>query len=125
MNILLSPHAQSLFHEILATIADELSHEDAAKWRIKILDNIELLGLFPNFGEVIPSKCFAVQPENCNNLLQTFCLPYRIVYEPCDNEIHVLSIRHCRQLLRETDTYWNDSPDEDLGADPDDLIYRS
>jgi len=82
MNVVWSPHANSLFLDILAQIEDVLSIEDAYRWRERILDDAD-------------------------RLRQVICKPYRIVYEPVNGEIHILSIRHSRMLVTMDDTVWN------------------
>ena len=82
MNVVWSPHANNLFLDILAQIEDVLSIEDAYRWRERILDDAD-------------------------RLRQVICKPYRIVYEPVNGEIHILSIRHSRMLVTMDDTVWN------------------
>ena len=107
MIVLTSPHAQGLFHNILAVIAREQSPQDAVKWRTKILAAIQVLEDFPQSGCAVPMVCFETIPDHVGNLRQTICRPYRIVYEIVEVEVHVLSIRHARMLVTETDTSWN------------------
>ena len=107
MNVAWSPHAKSLYLDILAQIEDALSIEDAYRWRERILSDANLLGLFPSLGSRIPDECFLTIPENADRLRQFFCGPYRIVYEPIEDEIHILSIRHSRMLVTAGDAIWN------------------
>ena len=102
-----SPHAQSLFRDILLTIQDELSREDAVRWNDKIIHAVSQLELFPLSCPVIPCECFHEVPPNPERLRQLICKPYRIVYEIVGSECRVLSIRHGRMLVAFSDTYWN------------------
>ena len=125
MDYLISPRARELLADILSTITLELSPEDAHRWADKFHTAFQQLTSFPQLGPKVPHDCFVFIPPNADSLHQLIIKCYRTIYEIVNDQICILSVRHCRQLLRETDTYWNDSPDEDLGADPDDLIYRS
>ena len=107
MNLLWSPHAKSLLTDILFTIRLELSTWDAARWKEKIDHVASQLSLLPEIGMSIPTECFNTIPANIDRLRQTFCRPYRIVYEIADGEVHVLSIRHMRMLVAEEDTHWS------------------
>lgn len=102
-----SPHANSLFLEVLLQIEQALYIEDAYRWREKILAEVEQLADFPFLGPTIPPDCFETQPANIESLRHIVCKPYRVVYEIIDSEIHVLSIRHTRMLVAESDTYWH------------------
>lgn len=102
-----SPHAKELLRSILATIRFEQSAEDAFRWNGKITKAVETLDDFPLSGCNIPVACFATSPEHLDNLRQTFCLPYRIVYEIVEDEVHILSISHSRMLVTSDDTIWN------------------
>ena len=107
MNAKLSPHASGLLNEIIDTIADALSLADALRWNDDILRAILTLEDHPLSGDGVPLECFDTVPPNVDELRQTFCRPYRIVYEVVDNEVHILSIRHSRMLVSDSDTFWN------------------
>ena len=103
----LSPHARALFRSIIQTIVQKQSVDDGLQWQTKIEDAVLTLEDFPEIGTGVPLKCFETIPPNADELRQTFCRPYRIVYEVVGDEIHILSIRHSRMLVTGTDTYWN------------------
>ena len=107
MKSYLSPHAKGLLDDIIDTIADALSITDALRWNDDIQRTILTLENYPQSGDGVPLECFDTIPPNVDDLRQTFCRPYRIVYEIVGNEVHVLSIRHSRMLVTDSDTFWN------------------
>ena len=107
MSIKWSPHAEELLDGIVIGIAEALSVDDGFAWETKLREAANQLGDFPYLGTEIPTVCFQTIPENIDRLRQTFCGPYRIVYETVEDEIHVLSIRHARMLIAEGDTNWS------------------
>lgn len=107
MNVIWSPHARHLLGEILTTITDERSIEDAYTWRNKIDETILPIADFPQLGPSVPLVCFFIPPPNPERLRQVICEPYRIVYEVTDSACYVLSIRHTRMKLGSDDTTWH------------------
>lgn len=107
MNIDWSFHAQDQLADILRTIAHRQSYDDAVRWRLKINDDLEPLADFPESCPNIPLECFYEIPPLVNRLRQQIIKPYRVVYEPVDNQIRVLAILHTHQLITETDTIWD------------------
>ena len=102
-----SPHARELLSGILRTIARRLYLEDALRWQSDIDECVSHVEAHPLSGDGVPLECFDTIPPNADELRQTFGRPYRIVYEVVGNEVHVLSIRHSRMLVTDTDTFWN------------------
>ena len=102
-----SPHAQTLFQNVLFTIDEELSYEDAVRWHDKIIEAVTQLGDFPNSCPTIPVECYHTVPPNPERLHQLIVKPYRIVYEIVKSEVHILSIRHGRMLVSLDDTNWH------------------
>ena len=107
MNVLLSPHAESLLEDIVLGIAEVLSLEDSLRREDKLRQTTLTFGEFPNIGTSIPTECFNTPSKNSDNLRQTFSGPYRIIYETVENEVQILSIRHSRMLVTEVDAVWN------------------
>ena len=107
MKSYLSPHAKGLLDDIIDAIADALSITDALRWNDDIQRAILTLEDYPLSGDDVPLECFDTIPPNADDLRQTFCRPYRIVYEVVGNEVHVLSIRHSRMLVTDSDTSRN------------------
>lgn len=102
-----SPHAQELLGTILDDIAWNLYPEDAERWNDRIIAETMRLADYPELGTQIPLSAFAFVPENPGRLRQLIISPYRAVYERIDDEIHILSLRHCRMLVNDGDTAWH------------------
>ena len=107
MNIDWSFHAQDQLADILRTIAYKQSYDDAVRWRLKINDDLEPLAGFPESCPNIPLECFYEIPPLVNRLRQQIIKPYRVVYEPVDDQIRILAILHTHQLITESDTIWD------------------
>ena len=107
MTVKWSPHAKQLLFEIIFTIEDALSTEDALRWEGVLRKNASGLADFPLSCPVIPRVCFREVPPNSERLRQLIVKSYRIVYEIVGDEVRVLSIRHGRMLVALDDTYWN------------------
>ena len=76
-----SPHARELLADILRTIALKLYPEDALRWQADIDSCVMQLEDYPFSGADVPLECFETIPANAEQLRQTFCRPYRIVYD--------------------------------------------
>ena len=107
MKSYLSPHANGLLDDIIDAIADALSIADALRWNDDIQRTILTLEAHPFSGDGVPLECFDTIQPNVDELRQTFCRPYRIVYEIVGDEVHILSIRHGRMLVTLDDAHWN------------------
>ena len=107
MDVKWSSHAEELLDGIVIGIATALSIDDGLAWESKLRAASDQLADFPYLGTEIPLVCFHTVPANADRLRQIICKPFRIVYEPVEGEIHVLSIRHARMLVAEDDTNWS------------------
>jgi len=107
MQVIWAPHAESQLNDIVLAIAEDMSADDGLRWESKIRSTTNILFDNPLFGKNVPAKCFFEPPEDIERLHQLICDPYRIVYEPTSVACYILSIRHCRMMLRSPDTYWN------------------
>ena len=92
---------------IVRLIFHEQTREVVSKWNRDFGQTTRQLASFPELGDKIPEECFWSLPPDYEHLRQILCGPYRIVYEPIDDEIHILAIRHSRMLVTATDTHWN------------------
>ena len=101
-----SPHAETLLNDIVLGIAEALSVDDGLRWEGKLRTAAADIGDFPFAGPIVPVACFHTIPANPDRLRQVIVKPYRIVYEPIGDEIHILSIRHSRMLVTAIDTIW-------------------
>ena len=102
-----SPHAEALLEDIVLGIAMKLHPDDGLRWEVKLREAASGLGRFPLSCPNVPLECFNTVPPNPERLHQLIVKPYRIVYEVVGDEVHILSIRHSRMLVSESDTSWN------------------
>ncbi|MBQ6339591.1 MAG: type II toxin-antitoxin system RelE/ParE family toxin [Kiritimatiellae bacterium] len=107
MTVLWSPHAETLLDDIVIGIAEALSVDDGLRWEGKLRNAAADIGEFPFSGPIVPVECFHTIPANADRLRQVIVKPYRLVYEPVGDEVHILSIRHSRMLVTMDDTAWN------------------
>ena len=110
MPVIWSPHAAELLDALITALAREAGVDIALKWEIRLRTEADALGTLPLSRPVVPAGCFLTVPPNAENLRQCICGAFRIVYEPTDTSVNILSVRHYRQILRATDTCWNDAP---------------
>jgi toxin ParE1/3/4 len=95
MKITWSPLAQNKLTDIADYIAQDKPGA-ALNWVESVLDQVENLALFPNSGRVVP--------ELDNELYKELIIGnYRVLYRILAKEIHILTIRHFKQLLSEKD----------------------
>lgn len=107
MRIDWSFRAQDQLTDILVTIAKETTYENAVNWKCKIDRALAPLVDFPHSAPNIPLNCFHEIPPLVNRLHQIIIKPYRVVYEPVDEQCRVLAILHCRREITERDTIWD------------------
>ena len=107
MIVLWSPHAETLLDDIVIGIAEALSVDDGLRWEGKLRNAAADIGDFPFSGPIVPVECFHTIPANADRIRQVIVKPYRIVYEPVGDEVHILSIRHSRMRVTMDDMAWN------------------
>lgn len=64
------------------------------KWTNDIFDSVQRLSQMPGSGKMVPE----IRREDIREI---FNGNYRIIYKILFNEIHILTVRHRRQLLNE------------------------
>jgi toxin ParE1/3/4 len=66
------------------------------KWTEDIFESVQRLSKIPNSGKMVPEI-------GRQDIREVFNGNYRIIYKVLFNEIHILTVRHRRQLLNEKD----------------------
>ncbi len=107
MNTVLSYHAEEQRADILRNIAVQLSFEDAMRWNAKIHELLILIAAQPNIGHAVRPDIFTIPPLIASRLRETFCGPYRIIYEPVEDMCRILSITHSRQMVSGEELIWD------------------
>ena len=91
MKIIWSPLAVERASEIAEYIA--LDNPSAAQdWVYEVFEKVKLLASTPEMGRVVPEV-------RRNEIRELLYINYRILYRIENNDISVLTIRHCRQIL--------------------------
>ncbi len=95
MKVIWSPLAIERLSEVVDYIA--LDRPMAAeKWALGAFDRVEQLETFPDSGRTVPE----VGRTDIRELIYG---KYRIIYGIKGDEISILTVRHCRQLLDENE----------------------
>ena len=102
-----SKTAANQLRDILHTISDELSKEDAQRWRRKIREAVAPIRTFPGIGSVVPLASYLYPPVNYKHIRQVVCHPYRIIYETVGNANRILAVLHGRLMITPQDTRWS------------------
>lgn len=94
MNVVWSPLALDKLESIAEFIAFD-KPSAAEKWVNDIFDRADMLGAQPELGREVPELLGS-------NYREIIFGHYRIIYK-IDNDIYILTLRNCRQLLAMTD----------------------
>ncbi|MCG8334015.1 MAG: type II toxin-antitoxin system RelE/ParE family toxin [Proteobacteria bacterium] len=97
MKIIWSPLAQQKLTDISDYIAQDKPGA-ALNWVESVLDKVENLALYPDSGREVPE----LKNEQYKELIIG---NYRVIYKITDNQIHILTIRHFKQLLSPNDLH--------------------
>ncbi len=92
MKIIWSPLSIERMKEISEYIAED-NINASIKWVESAFDLVENLYKFPQSGRIVPEL-------NKSNIRELIHGNYRIIYKIIPNEIHILTIRNYKQILR-------------------------
>jgi toxin ParE1/3/4 len=95
MKIEWSPLSIQRINEISDYIAED-NIDAAIKWIKSIIDSVDKLDDFPEQGRKVPEA-------NRQDIREIIIKNYRIIYRFQKNKISILSIRHGRQILPDSD----------------------
>lgn len=95
MNIEWSPLSLQRTNEISEYIAQD-NIDAAIKWIKSIIDAVEKLNNFPESGRKVPKI-------DRSNIREILVKNNRIIYRLQDNKISILTVRHGKQLLPDSD----------------------
>ena len=95
MNIEWSPLSLQRINEISEYIAQD-NIDAAIKWINSIIDAVEKLDSFPEIGRKVPEI-------DRSNIREILIKNYRIIYRLSKNKISILTVRHGKQILPDSD----------------------
>jgi len=95
LKIIWSPLAVENVGNFAALIASDKPMV-AGKWANEIFESVERVAELPYSGKMVPEI-------RRNEVREIYNGNYRIIYKIADDTIHVLTVRHRRQLLSEKD----------------------
>jgi len=95
MKIFWSPLSIERITEITKFIAEDKPGA-AEKWIHSIFSSVEKLVDFPQSGRIVPE----LDHEEIREIIHG---NYRIIYQKSSDNIEILTVRHSKQLLSETD----------------------
>ena len=93
--------------DILRYLTVKMSVEDAIRWAHRFHDDVERLIDQPSLGHPVSTVIFDVQPLLIERLREIFSGSYRIIYEPVDDVIRILSITHTSKLVERDHLVWD------------------
>lgn len=99
MKVIWTDTAKWQLRQILCTIRDALSPEDASRWYWKIKNAALQLADFPLIGAPLPPVTHKGFDDFFKGLRQIVVPPYRIVYELKEDVCEVLFCQRTEQML--------------------------
>jgi len=107
MNVGWSCYAEDQQAEVLRYLAVKLSLEDAIRWAHRFHADVERLVEHPQLGHAVRPSIFARPPLLIERLREIRVEGYRIIYEVVEDEIRVLSLTHCSQMVDGDHLVWD------------------
>jgi len=107
MKVKWSIYAEEQQADILRYLAIKMSLADAVRWAHRFHDDVERLADQPLMGHPVRACLFVRPPLLVERLREIQSGVYRIIYETVDEEIRILSLTHCSQMLEGERLVWD------------------